>query len=264
MQALDPGLDLDSFFHELGRARERVLLLDYDGTLAPFHRRPEHAVPYPRIAELLREVSRRCATRIVIVSGRRLADLRGPLARIPHHEAWASHGWERFTSSGAVLAYAIPNAAQRQLELAEAPARGLAMHGVRVERKAASVAVHWRGLAPEVVERVRAMLARAWDALDADEVGLLEFDGGVELRVRGRDKGAAVREILSGCSADAVCAYLGDDLTDEDAFEAIRGRGLGVLVRPELRDTRAHLWIAPPLELAAFLERWCESGGAGR
>lgn len=262
MQALDPELDLDRFFHGLGRARERLLLLDYDGTLAPFHRRPEHAVPYPRVAELLREASRRCATRIVIVSGRRLADLRGPLARIPHDEAWASHGWECFTASGERLGYAIPNAAQRQLQLAEAPARSLAMHGARVERKAASVAVHWRGLAPDAVERVRALLARAWDGLDAEALALLEFDGGVELRARGRDKGAAVREILSVASRDAVCAYLGDDTTDEDAFEAIRGRGLGVLVRPQLRDTRAHLWIAPPLELVAFLERWCESGAA--
>jgi len=262
MHALDPELDLDRFFDGLGRARERVLLLDYDGTLAPFHRRPEHAVPYPRVAQILRDVTRRCATRIVIVSGRRLADLRGPLARIPHDEAWASHGWERFTAAGERLDFAIPHAAQRKLQLAEAPARGLAMHGVRVERKPASVAVHWRGLRPALVERIRAMLDEAWHGLDAEELALLEFDGGVELRARGRDKGAAVREILDACSPEAVCAYLGDDLTDEDAFEAIRGRGLGVLVRPEPRDTRARLWIAPPLELVAFLERWCASGAS--
>ena len=260
MHALDPGLDLDRFFRQLARARERVLLLDYDGTLAPFHRRPERAMPYPRVAQLLHQAATQCATRIVIVSGRKLADLRGPLTRIPHDEAWASHGWERFTSSGARLGYAIPHAAQRKLQLAETPARGLAMHGVRVERKPASVAVHWRGLQPALIERVRALLAEAWDGLDAEELVLLEFDGGVELRARGRDKGDAVRDILSTCSEEAVCAYLGDDLTDEDAFEAIRSRGLGVLVRPELRDTRAHLWIAPPVELVAFLERWCESG----
>jgi trehalose-phosphatase len=262
MHALDPELDLDRFFDGLGRARERVLLLDYDGTLAPFHRRPERAAPYPRVAELLHHATRRCATRIVIVSGRKLADLRGPLARIPHDEAWASHGWERFTAAGDRLDYAIPRTAQRKLQLAEAPARGLAMHGVRIERKPASVAVHWRGLHPALVESVRARLAQAWHGLDADELALLEFDGGVELRARGRDKGAAVRDILGSCSPHAVCAYLGDDLTDEDAFEAIRGRGLGVLVRPEPRDTHARLWIAPPLELIAFLERWCESGAA--
>ncbi len=60
MQALDPKLDLDRFFDGLGRARERVLLRGYDGKLAPFHRRPEHAVPYPRVAEVLRGLERWC------------------------------------------------------------------------------------------------------------------------------------------------------------------------------------------------------------
>lgn len=262
MQALDPRLDLDRFFHGLGRARERVLLLDYDGTLAPFHKRPERAVPYPRVAQVLREVSRRCATRIVIVSGRRLADLRGPLTRIPHDEAWASHGWECFTASGARLGYEPGKGVQRQLQLAETPARSLAMHGARVERKIGSVAVHWRGIEETAALRVRQRLAEAWRGLEGDDLALLEFDGGVELRARGRDKGDAVRDILATCSPEAVCAYLGDDLTDEDAFDAIASRGLGVLVRPELRETRAQLWIAPPLELVAFLERWCESGAA--
>ena len=188
--------------------------------------------------------------------------LRGPLARIPHDEAWASHGWECFTASGARLGYEPGKGAQRQLQLAETPARGLAMHGARVERKVGSVAVHWRGIGESAALRVRQLLAEAWRGLESEELVLLEFDGGAELRARGRDKGDAVRDILATCSPDAVCAYLGDDLTDEDAFDAIASRGLGVLVRPELRETRAHLWIAPPLELVAFLERWCESGAA--
>jgi trehalose-phosphatase len=262
MLALNPELDLDRFFRDLGRAPERVLLLDYDGTLAPFHKRPEHAVPYPRVAEILGEAIGRCATRIVIVSGRRLADLRGPLARIPHDEVWASHGWERFTALGEHVGYEPRSEAKRQLQRAEAPARQLAMHGARVERKVASVAVHWRGIDAPAAELVRERLAVAWQGLGDDELVLLEFDGGMELRARGRDKGDVVRDILATCSPGAVCAYLGDDHTDEDAFAAIKGRGLGVLVRPELRDTCADLWIKPPLELNAFLERWCASGAA--
>jgi trehalose-phosphatase len=260
MQALESRLDLDGFFRNLGHARERVLLLDYDGTLAPFHRRPEHAFPYPRVAEILKEAIAGCATRVVIVSGRRLADLRGPLARIPHDEVWASHGWERFTALGEHVAYELRGAAKRQLQLAEAPARRLAIHGARIERKVASVAVHWRGMHAPAAELVRERLAVAWQGLGNDELDLLEFDGGMELRARGRDKGHAVRDILAGCAPDAVCAYLGDDHTDEDAFAAMKGRGLSVLVRGELRRTGADLWLAPPEELIEFLERWCASG----
>ncbi len=74
------------------------------------------------------------------------------------------------------------------------------------------------------------------------------------------DKGVVVNKVLAGAGAETAAAYLGDDTTDEDAFLAIEGRGLGVLVRRELRRTRAGAWLRLPRELAAFLRRWYECG----
>jgi trehalose-6-phosphatase len=62
--------------------------------------------------------------------------------------------------------------------------------------------------------------------------------------------------VLSETAGDGAIAYLGDDLTDEDAFAAVKPRGLAVLVRPELRETEADVWLQPPRELVAFLKRW--------
>lgn len=76
------------------------------------------------------------------------------------------------------------------------------------------------------------------------------------MRIRGRNKGDAVRQVLQEAGPGTVCAYLGDDRTDEDAFQALEGRGLGVLVRPALRQTSADLWLVPPRELVAVLDRW--------
>jgi trehalose-6-phosphatase len=59
---------------------------------------------------------------------------------------------------------------------------------------------------------------------------------------------------------ETAAAYLGDDATDEDAFKAIRGRGIGVLVRPQFRATAADFWLKPPEELLEFLERWHATG----
>ena len=260
MRPLHAGIHLDAFFDRLARAPRRVLLLDYDGTLAPFHRRPERALPYPEVAALLKRAMERCSTRVVIVSGRRLADLRGPLARLPHDEAWASHGWERFGAAGERSGFAPAPVAQRQLQVAEAAVRELAMHGARIERKVASVAVHWRGLPDAVAERVRDHVEHAWCELDPSLLEVLDFEAGSELRAKGRNKGDAVRDILAQCGPDDACAYLGDDHTDEDAFDAMRGRGLAVLVREELRETGADIWLRPPQELIAFLERWCGCG----
>jgi trehalose-phosphatase len=97
----------------------------------------------------------------------------------------------------------------------------------------------------------------AWRPIAAGGVvEVLRFDGGVELRSVGCNKQSAVKAVLSETSPDSAVAYLGDDVTDEDAFRAVKLRGLGVLVRPELRQTEADVWLKPPHELLAFLRRW--------
>jgi len=90
---------------------------------------------------------------------------------------------------------------------------------------------------------------------------LRSFDGGLELRVPGRDKGSAVREVLAEEGVEAAAAYLGDDLTDEDAFRALQGKGLAALVRPESRPTAADIWLQAPDELILFLDRWLAAAG---
>jgi trehalose-phosphatase len=87
-------------------------------------------------------------------------------------------------------------------------------------------------------------------------IKLFNFEAGLELRVVHPDKGDAVTAILKNLDSQVPIAFLGDDLTDEDAFRVLAGRGLPVLVRPEYRETRASIWLKPPQELIGFLELW--------
>jgi trehalose-phosphatase len=229
-------------------------MLDYDGTLAPFHADPRLALPYPQVCTILRRIAGDRRTRIVIVSGRRLEDLRAPLAMLPHHEVWASHGWER--RGGAGPDRDAPSSRVREsLGRARRIVQPLLAPGVRLEPKIASLAVHWRGLTFREASRVQAAATEAWESFVDEDFDLLPFDGGLELRARGHDKGDAVRAVLA-TALDPACAYLGDDLTDEDAFRAIRPHGLAVLVRERLRATSAQLWLSRPHEVTAFLEKW--------
>jgi trehalose-6-phosphatase len=66
--------------------------------------------------------------------------------------------------------------------------------------------------------------------------------------------------VLSETAEDTAIAYLGDDITDEDAFRAVKVRGLGILVRTEFRETAADVWLRPPEELASFLQLWRVKG----
>jgi trehalose 6-phosphate synthase/trehalose 6-phosphate phosphatase len=94
-----------------------------------------------------------------------------------------------------------------------------------------------------------------------DGLALLDFEAGLELRA-GRNKGGAVAAIIEETGADGPIAYLGDDLSDEAAFQAVNAvgpRALSALVRRQRRETNANIWLRPPEELRAFLKRWAEA-----
>lgn len=262
MKPLRDGIDAERFFRRLASAPSRVLLLDYDGTLAPFREARDEAVPYPGVRE---EVERHLdggRSRVVVVSGRAVEDVRPLLGVEPPPEIWGSHGWERL----------IPGQGLERPDPGERAREGLvrgreaAREGVpadRVELKPVSVAVHTRGLGEEAAEVVLGAVRGPWAELARSHgLDVHAFDGGLELRVPGRDKGTAVRQILRDEPADAAVAYLGDDRTDEDAFRAMADRGdraLRVLVRTDRRETEADLWLRPPDEMLAFLGRWREA-----
>ena len=101
----------------------------------------------------------------------------------------------------------------------------------RLELKPGGVAVHWRDQPAEEVQEVRNRIQQLWSPLlEESPLRLLEFDGGIEIRVSEWSKGTAVETILKEVGSGAAIAYLGDDTTDEDAFRALQGRGLSVLV----------------------------------
>jgi trehalose-phosphatase len=257
MQVLEKGFDVEVFYAGLSGAREAVLLLDYDGTLAPFHVDPACAVAYPGVLPELERLMTGGRTRLVIVTGRWTGDLLPLLPLRSRPEIWGVHGWERLMPNGDYEIEKLPEAALAALVTADDWAEDLAAIGARAERKPASIAFHWRGRRPEEVAAIRRELAQRWACLGSPkELMRLEFDGGVELRAVGRDKGDVVRTLVAECGAGAVMAYLGDDHTDEDAFLAVPEDGATALVRDTLRPTAARLWLRPPEELLAFLRRW--------
>jgi trehalose-phosphatase len=262
MRILRGGFDLERFFATVSTARTAALLLDYDGTLAPFHIDPARADPYPGVLAALEDLTKAERTRLVIVSGRWTRDLL-PLLRLDQvPETWGVHGWERLMPDGHYEIEEPPEQALSALVAADDWAADLVKLGARPERKPASIAFHWRGLTPDRVASIRRELARRWTSLGSPSaLKMWEFDGGTELRAVGRDKGDAVRTLARECGADAVIAYLGDDHTDEDAFAAVPVGGAAVLVNVALRPTAAQLWLCPPDELLMFLRRWNAARG---
>jgi trehalose 6-phosphate phosphatase len=250
---------LPDFLNGLGAAPSAVLILDYDGTLAPFQVERNRAFPYPAVMPVLESILRQGKTRVIIVTGRPVADMDTLLSPLNHLEIWGSHGIE----------HRLPDGTYRQISLDRKTMEALAQarewvttagFASRIETKPGGIALHWRGLSRAEMETMEARTREGWGALaNPPQLRLLAFDGGLELRVTHPDKGDAVAAILKDSNPGAQFAYLGDDLTDEDAFQVLDGRGLSVLVRGEYRKTLAKVWLKPPQELVDFLERWRKS-----
>ena len=256
MRVLSPGLDILSFWDLLTGKRTRALLLDYDGTLAPFRVERDKAVPYPGVRKILEKIIATGSCRVVVISGRSVEDLLPLLGLQVTPEIWGAHGRERLYADGAYQIRPVGAKAGMALKqvLDWARASGLESY---CELKPGCIAFHVRGLSTEKAEEILTQVRSASSFLEqGHSVDLHSFDGGLEFRAEGCHKGHAVETIFQELGADAVAVYLGDDRTDEVAFRAIKGRGIGVLVRSELRTTEADLWIKPPEELLQFLSEW--------
>lgn len=254
-----------SWWSRLAAAHRSVLMLDYDGTLAPFVRDRLHATMYAGVPERLLRLSASPRLRLVLISGRAARELASLLPSGLKVEMWGSHGRERLNPDGGYTAVPLRAVQQQCLERLEAALHRRSL-GYVMEKKVGSVAMHTRGLHPDesrqIIELARNFSCSIAGDTPADS-GLewLPFDGGIELRGTGCTKATAVYSILRDEGPDTPAAYLGDDLTDEDAFVALRECGPGnlclpVLVRTEVRASAADLWLRPPEDLLAFLDRW--------
>jgi trehalose-phosphatase len=250
---------LEEFFGSFTERANPQLLLDYDGTLAPFRVDRFTARPWAGVRELLGQIQQQGRTRMVAITGRPAKEIAPMLGLNPALEVWGLHGAERLFPDGRRELEAAPAATQAKLEELRESLRRDSLGGL-FEDKANGVVMHWRGCSPEKARYIEQRTRALFEPLAQMEgLALLEFEAGLELRV-GRDKGGAVEAILAEYGTGGPAAYLGDDLSDEAAFRAIEGRGLSALVRREWRETEAEIWLRPPSELKAFLERWVRAG----
>lgn len=229
---------------------QTALFLDFDGTLVDIADHPDEVLVSPALPDLLQALSDRLEGRLALISGRSLAALEAMLGPLDVAMA-GSHGGEfRPVRQGGVEALADP------LEASVVERLGAFAHAngdMLVEPKPFSVAVHYRRH-PHARDD---LLACAQEIADADGLKLKHGKQVVELVMPGSDKGSAVAAFMSRTPFSGTAPlFLGDDVTDEDAFGAVsQFAGTGVLVGP-MRHTAAR-WR---LEGVPSVHAWLEAG----
>jgi trehalose-phosphatase len=236
------GLDepLRNAVARIARVPHLLVACDYDGTIAPLVDEPTHAVPLPEAVSAIRSLAALPQTTVAVISGRSLRDL-AALSRLPSEvHLVGSHGSEFDVG---FVERISPEAAQlRTLIGREIASIAKDRHGIRLEQKPASIAVHTRALerdvAAEVVEAVRSGPA-TWPG-----VHVTTGRDVIEVSVVATDKASAVSELRTQMSASAVL-FISDDASDENAFELLQGPDLGIKIGAS-DDTRATFCVDEP------------------
>lgn len=254
---------LDNFFQAFSTDVTPLLLLDYDGTLAPFRVDRFKARPWTGVREAVGRIQRQGRTRIVVITGRPAKEI-GPLLRgnppvlDAPVEVWGLHGAERLHPDGKRELEEAPPETQRRLDELREHLRHNNLGG-QFEDKPNAAVMHWRGASPRTAKFIETRTRELFEPLATlDGLTLLRFESGLELRV-GRNKGGAVEALIAEEGQRTPVAFVGDDITDEEGFRAVNqahGPHLSILMRPEWRETSADLWLRPPSELRGFLKRW--------
>jgi trehalose 6-phosphate phosphatase len=240
-------------------ARPPAVFFDFDGTLSDIVDDPDAARPVTGAAEALQKLAAQCP--VAVLSGRDLADV---TQRVGLPDIWyaGSHGFELTAPDGT---HHQNDAAAAVIPMLEEAADRLrdrlgSIPGVVVEHKRFGVAVHYRNAARDRVGEVAAAVRAAGQS---DALRVTTGREVIELRPDiDWDKGKTLRWVMDHLqqtpSTPLVPIYLGDDITDEDAFDAVRADGIPILVRHNDdgdRATAALFALDSPAQAAEFTDR---------
>ena len=228
---------------ELFGSRRPAIFLDYDGVLTPIVSQPDLALISPDMRSAVRRLAE--VTTVAVVSGRDLEDVRSKVGVEGIHYA-GSHGFDIVGPDGRPAAPELEELFDPYLEpLADATEtveHELShLDGVLVERKRFASAIHYRNVdrarVADVEGAVRDAASRFPNLAVTSGKEIFEFRPDLDW-----DKGRAVEWLIDQIGIDVerqIPVYLGDDVTDEDAFRALRATGLGVVVGTDGPDTLA-------------------------
>ncbi|MDI6903152.1 MAG: trehalose-phosphatase [Methanocellales archaeon] len=233
---------------------ETLLLMDYDGTLTSIVDRPELAVLSDDMRDVLRKISKRYP--IAIISGRSLADIKN-LVEVKGICYAGNHGFE---ISGPGIELTKGEAERSKLTVqkvcSDMQKRLARIKGAIVENKGLTASVHYRLVSDADFQE----LERIFGEVTKPHLGEIKITRGKKVfEIRPNidwDKGKAVLWIIDALKASAERAiYIGDNHTDEDAFLALKDKGITILVSEKLKTSNAKYFLRNVSEVKIFLEK---------
>jgi trehalose 6-phosphate synthase/phosphatase len=238
---------------DFNNASKRCILLDYDGTLAPYQKVPSLALPSDDLLQLLKELSTDPANELIIISGRDAQTLDNwlghlPLTLVAEHGAYVKYKneeWREYIT--------VPNEWKDQIR----PLMQLFVDrcaGSFIEEKNSTLAWHYRNTQQELgFSRSRELRNSLLQLITNTPLQVIDGNKVLEVRMIGVDKGATAMNLINYLNPDFILC-IGDDTTDEDMFRSLRERGYTIKIGRG--NTAAQYTIMSQREVYPFLSRF--------
>jgi trehalose 6-phosphate synthase/phosphatase len=243
----------DGVVAQLQTSPSLFVLLDYDGTLVPFARTPQLAAPDRALRTLLARLASQSRVEVHVISGRTRDVLEEWLGALPvglhaEHGYWSKLPGEEWEATAA------RSSEWKAPVRAALKAFALRVVGSFLEEKDMSIAWHYRAADPDSlrseIDSLRQLLART---LREHDVELLDGAKVLEVRARGINKGIVLPRILAPPRGGAQVLAIGDDMTDEDLFRALRSDAITIRVGDG--ESCARYRVADSRSVRALLEK---------
>jgi trehalose-phosphatase len=253
--SLPSALDSMEEIRKETEKKEVAVFLDYDGTLTPIVDSPDRAVLSDQMRDTVKKLAQLCT--VAVISGRDLQDVRN-MVDIEGIFYAGSHGFDIAGPRGREAQFQQGKEFLPALDKAEEMLAGKLeeIKGALLERKKFSIAVHYRKVQEQEAERVEEVVDRVLEQFPR----LRKSYGKKVYELQPKidwHKGRALLWVLDALDLnkpEVLPFYIGDDTTDEDAFIAIRDRGIGIVVMEKPRTTEARYALKDPDETRKFLE----------
>lgn len=236
------------------KSRRRLILIDFDGTLAPIRRDPREAWLPPAANAVLRRLAARPDVSVWVVTGRSLADIRRRCP-VPGIHYVASHGYQVRLADGSSHRWHDSEADARIRSFERRLRRSLRSHrGLYFENKGPTLALHYRQASRTAAAEAR----EAAQVLSGGDPSVSLASGKKVIEICAaplRTKGMAVLEIVRWLQRPSWIAYFGDDVTDETVFRLMPARAVTVYVGRPKRSFSARYYVRSPAAVVATLAR---------
>ncbi len=233
------------------------LFLDFDGTLVNFKTDPQKVKINGKVQKIIQYFQDNKKFEVVLITGRKLKDIKEKV-NIKKINFAAVHGLHLQFQDGTekIIKKAIRIETQLNEIKKEAEKLFSDKNGVFLEDKKFTVAFHYRAVSKQKRSQLKNKFLSLVEKYNFGNIETIEGDNVIEVRPTKWNKGDAVKVYLKRKSNtnSIFPIYIGDDTTDEDAFQYLNQKGLTIYVKNDSNlKTNASYWIKNPEDVIRFL-----------